>query len=65
MLKTPMNTDFDVSDIHTDVISTNAPQRSDMLKKKNLQEAYIKHQVLFSPTHALFHTTMYQSFKLY
>ena len=23
------------------------------------------HQVLFSPTHALFHTTMYQSFKLY
>ena len=23
------------------------------------------HQVLFTPTHALFHTTMYQSFKLY
>ena len=23
------------------------------------------HQVLFSPTHALFHTTMYQCFKLY
>ena len=23
------------------------------------------HQVLFSPTHALFHTPMYQSFKLY
>ena len=24
-----------------------------------------KHQVLFTPTNALFHTTMYQSFKLY
>ena len=28
-------------------------------------EILIYHQVLFSPTHALFHTTMYQSFKLY
>jgi len=25
----------------------------------------LMHQVLFSPTHALFHTNMYQSFKLY
>ena len=23
------------------------------------------HEVLFTPTHALFHTTMYQSFKLH
>jgi len=29
------------------------------------QVNYIKHQVSFIPTHELFHTTMYQSFKLY
>jgi len=40
-------------------------KNTSLIENFTVSPCILIHQVLFTPTHALFHTIMYQSFKLY